>query len=1054
MKNLILKNHKILLFLLISLFLLSFNQVKGGEFVVINKTYTYSATATAFDCHTHPDGTMPTNWKSPDDYWNGKFYGYFELIDIPSNEVVGFQMGIYQYMPVRDGKNYYETCSLVQAKLQGEGAVLKVEYGSPAAWWQHPNGPVDFSKVYDFESVGLVIWSHMAGHTGIISPTAWGGDDIANEVRAYFMPCTIRVIIVAVSAGSTFSGWGNYTGGGCTPVQQPTPTYGIDNVNGTTNKVVPSTDEYAYSPDMSGALNGTGQKLALTPGQTVYFRTKKVNDCLLASNIQTLVVPAGCTPAQQATPTYGIDYTSERTNKIVPSTDEYSIHSDMSGAVSGTGQKLTLTPGQTIYFRTKKASDCLLASNIQTLVMPSRPAVPSVSVDFINERTTENIGSTIEYSSSSSYTNPVTGSGNKIQLTPGQDLYFWVKATASSFYSLVTHLTVPNRPVTPAITIDFANEKTSVVPATMEWSTSLSMTSATMGTSAQITVTPGTDLYFRVKSTASSFASAIQSLNVPDRPAVPSVTIDYASEKTFENIGSTIDYSASSSYTSPITGTGNKIELTPGQDLYFWVKATASSFYSLVTHLTVPNRPAAPAITIDFVNERTSAVAATMEWSTSQSMTSAASGTSAPVVVTPGTDMYFRVKSTASSFTSAIQSLNVPDRPSVPSVSINYFNETTAENIGSTMEWSTNLLMTSASTGTGNPLTVSPGTDLYFRTKSTLSTFASGIQSLDVKERPAVPNYQIDYFTEKTIQIVPVSDEYSTSSDMSGANSGLGASINILPGSDLYFRTKATASNFRSDIQHLNIDVRPEPTLFTINYENETTTEPVNSSIEYDSVSTFSAPSAGDGNVLLLIPGKHMFFRIKANESSFNSLAYELNVPSRPILEYNGKDTIFSASFPIRAIIGTSVTDFDLSDITVNNGVALNLLSDNNFEIIAEDTGEVKVKIPVNAFAGGSFASNEIAVYYKKILSGIAQISNENFRIWPNPCADKTLFIEAISGIPYSFGILTIDGRLIKNVVQKTTGITPIDVQDLPKGIYLLKIDQGLNNELFKFIIE
>ena len=178
----------------------------------MNRTYTYPANGGAFDCNTRNYSSMPSNWLSPDDYWHGKFYGYFELIDIPSGEKVGFQMGIYQYYKY-NGIDYYETCSFVRAELQGKGDIEQVDYGSPANWWQHPNGGVDFTKVSQFEEVGLAIWSHMPGHVGIICPTSSGGDDIANAVRQYYMPCTIRVIIVAVSAGSTFSGWNNYLGG-------------------------------------------------------------------------------------------------------------------------------------------------------------------------------------------------------------------------------------------------------------------------------------------------------------------------------------------------------------------------------------------------------------------------------------------------------------------------------------------------------------------------------------------------------------------------------------------------------------------------------------------------------------------------------------------------------------------------------------------------------------------------------------------------------------------------------------------------------------------------
>jgi len=128
----------------------------------------------------------------------------------------------------------------------------------------------------------------------------------------------------------------------------------------------------------------------------------------------------------------------------------------MSGSQNGSGNRLSLTPGQDVYFRTK-ASNGLLASDIQHLIVPERPATPAFSIDFTSERTSEVVSTNIEYSASSSYNNIVSGNGTNITLIPGQDLYFWKKYTSSSFYSDVFHLVVPARPTTPVFTIDYVN---------------------------------------------------------------------------------------------------------------------------------------------------------------------------------------------------------------------------------------------------------------------------------------------------------------------------------------------------------------------------------------------------------------------------------------------------------------------------------------------------------------------------------------------------------------------------------------------------------------------
>jgi hypothetical protein len=157
----IIKTH---LFALICVITMSIFQVRGAEFTIINQTFTYSSSANAFWCNVRPPypGNVPTNWLSPDNYWDGTFYAYYEVIDIPTSQPFGMQMGIFQYYPSAaawDYNSYRETCSYVIPTLQGEGDYAEVEYGSPSGWWQHPTGAVDFTRVYDFESVGPVMWS-------------------------------------------------------------------------------------------------------------------------------------------------------------------------------------------------------------------------------------------------------------------------------------------------------------------------------------------------------------------------------------------------------------------------------------------------------------------------------------------------------------------------------------------------------------------------------------------------------------------------------------------------------------------------------------------------------------------------------------------------------------------------------------------------------------------------------------------------------------------------------------------------------------------------------
>jgi hypothetical protein len=201
----------------------------------------------------------------------------------------------------------------------------------------------------------------------------------------------------------------------------------------------------------------------------------------------------------------------------------------------------------------------------------------------------------------------------------------------------------------------------------MAWSTDPSGTSPVSGTNAPVTVTPGTNLYIWVTATTGSFSSAMQTLNVPDRPAAPSdITIDFANERTNQNITSGLEYSASASFTGSASGTGNPIAVVPGQDIYIRIKATTSAFVSSALLLSVPVRPAAPSFAIDFVNEKTSAsVGSGIEYSANEDFSSALSGAGSALTLVPGNNLYFRVKSTSSSFCSPGFLLEVPQQPSL-----------------------------------------------------------------------------------------------------------------------------------------------------------------------------------------------------------------------------------------------------------------------------------------------------------------------------------------------------------------------------------------------------
>lgn len=437
----------------------------------------------------------------------------------------------------------------------------------------------DMTKLWRF-GTPLYIEGHNVGPSKFCTDSIYV--PLWQRIKSY-LPLKLRITVVAVAAGYSFSGWSKYISV-CTPAKQPAPAYGIDYTNRTTDKIVSSTDEYSYNSDMSGSVSGTGQKLLLTPGQSVYFRTKKVNDCILASDIQSLIVPSS-----PNAPSVTINYLSEQTSAI-PTTIEWSTYASMASPTTGINAAVTVTPGTDLYFRVKSTLSSF-ASSVQSLDVPARASGPSVSIDFRNETTTETIGSLVEYSTSPSFSSPVTGNGSKVAVTPGQDMYFRTKATAGSFKSAGTHLIISGRPAAPSISINYVNEITSDVPSSIEWSTNASMISAITGADVSIEVTPGTNLFFRKKATESNFCSGIQVLSMPLRPESPVYSIDYVNERTYEAVPSGDEYSNVPDMTGAQTGSDVAIQLEPGNDTYFRVKHTQSAFNSEVFHLVVPERP-------------------------------------------------------------------------------------------------------------------------------------------------------------------------------------------------------------------------------------------------------------------------------------------------------------------------------------------------------------------------------------------------------------------------------------------------------------------------------
>ncbi|MFO7658914.1 MAG: T9SS type A sorting domain-containing protein [Bacteroidales bacterium] len=1002
--------------------------VSDPEFVIINEIIDYPNTTdnNGFYFFYH-NADMPANWLSPYNFYNGTIYERYEIISQVTNEPIGFQFGIWQKLPPETG-TLYESMSDVKG-LYGVGD-YSVSSSSPNTWWTY-NGGVDYTQIDKIWHFGINPYKLNPDGGQIRSENA----DIWAERFEKWWPMQVRVTVVAVASGHTFSGWDSYVS--LDPM--PTPNYGIDYLNTRTDKVVPSTDEYSVNSNMSEAVNGSGAKITLTPGQDLYFRTKS-QDGRPASAIQHLDVPS-----RPAAPSYTISYPDEATNSSVFSTVEYSENSNMSGATSGSGSPVDLTPGTDVYFRLK-ATGSAFPSTIFSLNVPSRPAAPAYSVDYLNETTNENIPSTHEYSVNVDMSAASSGNGSKLDLIPGTDVYLRAKATASVFNSQIKALTVSNRPSTPNFTVNLSNFRTNeVVPATVEHSSN--QADWTAGAGATIQLTAGSTKYFRKPATAGSFRSATQTLIVPTL-GVPVYSIDFMNELTNENVITEDEYSTNQ--TTWTSGAGSKVSLTPGTTIYFRKKADHSKLQTL----NVPARPATPSFAIDYSNVRTSAaVSSAYEYSNSSNMSGAVAGTGTNVALTPGSNKYFRRKATSGDFASAVQTLVVGSRPVAPVYTIDYTAEKTVETVPATVEYSTNSNMGSAVAGTGTKVTLTPGTNLFFRVKSTAGSFASLASTLTVSARPSLPTVTIDYVNEKTNQNIASSTEYSAASNMGSAVSGTGLKLNVTPGTDLYFRTKATASAFASSVLTLNVPDRPAAPAFTIDFASEKTTQSVGNDIQYSTKSDFSSLNTGSGSQINLTPGSDLYFRKPATSGSFISPVQSLIVPSRPVIISAEKDSTINYPFEVSIILSEAATGFSSEDILVSNGTALNLQPAWKADIFPAAKGMTDVQIAVNAIDGGNFASNTFSVKFTGIVSSIENLtSDDKLLVYPNPTTGNVFLRLPEYTENIAIRVFDVTGQLVMDIENMPNG--ELDLSGLPKGIYVLMFRSANFNRFEKVILQ
>lgn len=431
----------------------------------------------------------------------------------------------------------------------------------------------------------------------------------------------------------------------------------------------------------------------------------------------------------------------------------------------------------------------------------------------------------------------------------------------------------------------------------------------------------------------------------------PNYSIDYWGERTDKVVSSEDQYSYDNFAGGTVyDGDGTYLDLTPGTNVYFRKKVE----WGKKQTLTVPYRPGAPTFGIDYANQQTSeTVSDSYKYSSNSDMSSSSTGNGSKVGLTPGSNTYFTKNANSGAFTSVVQELIVPSGPAAPAYGINYPNETSNTVVSSEYQHSPNSDMSSAIQGDGTPVDLTPGLHHYFRKLGSASAFPSGIQDLDVPARPAAPEFGIDYINSQTSSAVESTNEYSASANMSGAITGTGAYVEVVPGGTIYFRKKATSSSFISGIQTLLAPASPAAPAFLIDLMKEEISTPIGTGYVYGSNADMSDAIQGTDNILQVTPGVAIFFQGSSTASAFVSDIQMLASPARPAAPTLGIDFVnettdipitpemqYSGSSGFESVLDGSGAVVDLipgDDLYFRNVATASSFASEGFQLVVAD---------------------------------------------------------------------------------------------------------------------
>ena len=596
-----------------------------------------------------------------------------------------------------------------------------------------------------------------------------------------------------------------------------------------------------------------------------------------------------------------------------------------------------------VYEFVNKASTTLkkFRSKPKLVVVNPKRKAPSISIDYLTEKTNEPLSVQMEYNllgGDNTYTKITVA--KQLELTPfignnSSKLKIRYQANPSSLLaSEDLTLDLKARPQTPKFTIDFVNERI-LEPVSEKYSYAFEnkpdeppvFADYKDGkTDQNIEITPyfeeNKKLYILEKAIQSvQFKSLPQKIGPFTRPDAPTMNIefDYIEETTSSQIAKSREYSTTADFSDKKQGMDFPIKVTPGTTLYIRNKAKATvgvetGYYaSKFYEKEVPNRPPAPSdiFTINLEEKRLQEdVPITIELSYDEKFNSA---NILPLTdnklqnLEPSKKLYFRFKAKPDikQFASESNFIQIPDRPDPIIFTVNYAEEKTNEILSKDYEYSFQESFVPLNTGKGEKITVQPNSRIYIRRISSPTSFGSEPFELVLPSRPVAPNLNltVNYITETTDQTLSKEYEYSRDITFKTGVTIAGSSVKINPGGVVYIRTRATTTDFASMPTPLRTKARPTPpnsNIYYIDFIKENMSW-IGEKVEYAENYTFANKKYSTSvTTIKVTPATSVYYRFGATSDDFASEFIKVDIPDRPPapqslgIDFRNERTIYS----------------------------------------------------------------------------------------------------------------------------------------------------------------